>query len=222
MLFKFKVRPNGRTLLQIIYRNIRLLSAYHFLPEILVISAMDSSYPKFPKPWNHFVKASVNLSLHDESFLARVKCRGCAQSLHGSRIMEVATHFRLQPVEICNLHETSARIPGTWLARTNMHRVQWIQNNCELRWPLQVDTWKEDPQGDSTWGERTQSFPCTIRRENIFRNGGQLWVVNVFSYTIHAQTVGHRAPPLALSIFFPSYCDVSKLSVMLRPLYARL
>jgi hypothetical protein len=35
------------------------------------------------------------------------------------------------------------------------------------------------PQGDSTWWERTQPFPCTIRCENRFRlqkyrNGGQL------------------------------------------------
>jgi hypothetical protein len=65
-------------------------------------------------------------------------------------------------------------------------------------------------QGNSTWGERTQSFPCTIRCETVrfrlqkYRNGGQLWVVNVFSYTIHAQTdCWPWRSPLALSIFFP-------------------
>jgi hypothetical protein len=66
------------------------------------------------------------------------------------------------------------------------------------------------PQGDSTEGERTQSFPCIIRCETVrfrlqkYRNGGQLWVVNVFSYTIHAQTDSSLSCfPLALSIFVP-------------------
>jgi hypothetical protein len=37
-----------------------------------------------------------------------------------------------------------------------------------------------------------------------YRNGGQLWVVNVFSYTIHAQTdCCQSRSPLTLSIFFP-------------------
>jgi hypothetical protein len=44
-----------------------------------------------------------------------------------------------------------------------------------------------------------------------YRNGGQLWVVNVFSYTIHAQIdCWQSCFPLALSIFSPSYCDVSE------------
>jgi hypothetical protein len=89
--------------------------------------------------------------------------------------------------------------------------IQWTQNNCELRWPLQIDTWEG-------WGDRktiahresTQSFPCIIRCETFrfrlqkYRNGGQLWAVNVFSYTIHAQTdCWPSRSPLALSIFFP-------------------
>jgi hypothetical protein len=37
-----------------------------------------------------------------------------------------------------------------------------------------------------------------------YRNGGQMWAVNVFSYTIHAQTDSLPSCfPLALSIFFP-------------------
>jgi hypothetical protein len=37
-----------------------------------------------------------------------------------------------------------------------------------------------------------------------YRNGGQLWAVNVFSYTIHVQTdCWASRSPLALSIFFP-------------------
>jgi uncharacterized membrane protein YqaE (UPF0057 family) len=37
-----------------------------------------------------------------------------------------------------------------------------------------------------------------------YRNGGQLWAVNVFSCTIHAQTDSSPSCfPLALSIFFP-------------------
>jgi hypothetical protein len=83
-------------------------------------------------------------------------------------------------------------------------------------------------QGDSTLGERTKSFPCTIRCETVrfrlhkYRNGGQLWVVNVFSYTIHAQTVGHRAPPLPFPSFSPLTVTFPKLSVILRPLYCWL
>jgi hypothetical protein len=73
------------------------------------------------------------------------------------------------------------------------------------------------PQDVSTWGERTQSFPCIIRRETVtfrlqkYRNGGQLWVVNVFSYTIHAQTDSSPSCfPLAPFLFFSFYCDVSE------------
>jgi hypothetical protein len=72
------------------------------------------------------------------------------------------------------------------------------------------------PQDDSTEGERTQSFPCIIRCETVrfrllkYRNGGQLWVVNVFSYTIHAQTdCWPSGSPLLFPSFFPSYCDLS-------------
>jgi hypothetical protein len=74
-------------------------------------------------------------------------------------------------------------------------------------------------QDDSTWGERTQSFPCIIRCETVtFR---LLWVVNVFSYTIHAQTdCWSSCFPLALSIFFsPLTVTFAKLAVILRPLY---
>jgi hypothetical protein len=89
--------------------------------------------------------------------------------------------------------------------------LQWTQNNCELRWPLQVRHvgGRGRQQDDSIWGERTQYFPCIIRCENRFRlqkyrNGGQLWVVNILSYTIHAQTDSSPSCfPLALSIFFP-------------------
>jgi hypothetical protein len=54
-----------------------------------------------------------------------------------------------------------------------------------------------------------------------YRNGGQLWVVNVFSYTIHAQTDSSPSCfPHALSIFFPRLTvPFPKLSVILRPLY---
>jgi hypothetical protein len=66
------------------------------------------------------------------------------------------------------------------------------------------------PKDDSTEGEKTQPFPCIIRCETVRfrlqknRNGGQLWAVNVFSYTIHAQTDCWQSRfPLTLSIFFP-------------------
>jgi hypothetical protein len=68
------------------------------------------------------------------------------------------------------------------------------------------------PKDDSTEGQKTQSFPYTIRCETVrfrlhkYGNGGQLWVVNVFSYTIlvHAQTdCWPSRSPLALSIVFP-------------------
>jgi hypothetical protein len=65
------------------------------------------------------------------------------------------------------------------------------------------------PKDDSTEGEKTQSFPCMITmwnrfRQQKYRNGGQLWAVNVFSYTIHAQTDCWQSPfPLAPSIFLP-------------------
>jgi hypothetical protein len=95
----------------------------------------------------------------------------------------------------------------------------WTQNNCEIRCPLEVDTWE--------WGEDRKAIAHEERELNPFlvlydvktfrfslqkyRNGGQLWVVNVFSYTIHAQTdCWQSGSPLALSIFFPFYCDVSK------------
>jgi hypothetical protein len=45
------------------------------------------------------------------------------------------------------------------------------------------------------------------------------WVVNVFSYTIHAQTVDNRAPPLLFASFSPLTVTFPKLSVILRPLY---
>jgi hypothetical protein len=66
------------------------------------------------------------------------------------------------------------------------------------------------PKDDSTEGEKTQPFPCIIRCETVrfrlqkYRNGGQLWVVNVFSYTIHGQThCWQSRSPLALSFVFP-------------------
>jgi hypothetical protein len=81
-------------------------------------------------------------------------------------------------------------------------RVQGTQNNCELHWPL-VDTWEEGEDGKTIverqreregGGEHNECFPCIIRCETVrfrlqkYHNGGQLWVVNVFSYIIHAQT----------------------------------
>jgi hypothetical protein len=43
-----------------------------------------------------------------------------------------------------------------------------------------------------------------VKQVQKYRNGGQLWVVNVFSYTIHAQTgCWPTRSPLTLSIFFP-------------------
>jgi hypothetical protein len=95
----------------------------------------------------------------------------------------------------------------------------WTQNNCELRCPLEVDTWE--------WGEDRKAIAHEERELNPFlvlydvktfrfrlqkyRNGGKLWVVNVFSFAIHAQTdCWQSRSPLALSIFFPFYCDVFK------------
>jgi hypothetical protein len=81
------------------------------------------------------------------------------------------------------------------------------------------------PKDDSTEGEKTQSFACIIRCEAVWfrlqknRNGRQLWVVNVFSYTIHAQNVDHRAALLLFPYFFPLTVTFPKLSVILRPLY---
>jgi hypothetical protein len=43
-----------------------------------------------------------------------------------------------------------------------------------------------------------------------YRNGVQLWVVNVFSYTIHAQTHFAVALPPCPFHIFPSFCDVSQ------------
>jgi hypothetical protein len=68
---------------------------------------------------------------------------------------------------------------------------------------------QERPKDDSTEGVKTESFPCIIRYETVrfrlqkYRNGWQLWAVNVFSYTIHAQTDCWPSPPLAPSIFLP-------------------
>jgi hypothetical protein len=106
--------------------------------------------------------------------------------------------------------------------------VQRTQNNAELRWPLQVDTWER--RGDRKTiaqreRERTQCVPCIVRRETVrfrpqkYRNGGQLWAVNVFSYTIHAQTVGHRAPPCSFHLFPPPTVTFPKLSVTSCPLH---
>jgi hypothetical protein len=72
-------------------------------------------------------------------------------------------------------------------------------------------------QGDSTLGERTLVLfdVKTVRfRLHKYRNGGQLWAVNVFSYTIRAQTVGHRAPPLPFLSFSPLTMTFPKLSVI--------
>jgi hypothetical protein len=87
----------------------------------------------------------------------------------------------------------------------------WTQNNCELHWPLELDTWEAGGDRKTiAHRERTQSFPCIIRCETVrfrlqkYRNGGQLWAVNGFSYTIHAQTdCWQSRSPLALYIFFP-------------------
>jgi hypothetical protein len=66
--------------------------------------------------------------------------------------------------------------------------------------------WRGRPQDDSIEGERTQSLFYTMWngfRLQKYRNGGQLWAVNVFSYAIHAQTdCWTSCCPLALSIFF--------------------
>jgi hypothetical protein len=64
------------------------------------------------------------------------------------------------------------------------------------------------PKDDSTEGEKTIiSLYYTMWnrfRLQKYRNGGQLWVVNVLIYTIHAQTdCWQSCSPLTLSIFFP-------------------
>jgi hypothetical protein len=56
-------------------------------------------------------------------------------------------------------------------------------------------------------------------RQQKYRNGGQLWVVNVFSYTIHAQNLGHRAHPLPFPSFSLLTVTFPKLAVILRPLH---
>jgi hypothetical protein len=84
--------------------------------------------------------------------------------------------------------------------------VYWTQNNwASLTVRSRHVGGRGRPQNDSTQGERTQSFSCIIRYGTVrfrlqkYRNRGQLWVVNVFSYTIHAQT---DCWPFAISIFF--------------------
>jgi hypothetical protein len=47
---------------------------------------------------------------HDASWLARIKCRGSAMTIHASRIIEVTTRFQISSHRILHdLHETSAR-----------------------------------------------------------------------------------------------------------------
>jgi hypothetical protein len=86
----------------------------------------------------------------------------------------------------------------------------WTQNNCELRWPLQVDM-SEGGEDRKTIAqtERERSpflvlYDVKVRfRPQKYRNGGQLWAVNVFSYTIHAQTDSSPScSTLALYILF--------------------
>jgi hypothetical protein len=56
-----------------------------------------------------------------------------------------------------------------------------------------------------------------------YRNGGQMWVVNVFSYTIHAQTdCWQSRSPLLFPYFSPLTVTFPKISVILRPLYLLL
>jgi hypothetical protein len=67
---------------------------------------------------------------------------------------------------------------------------------------------RERPQDDSRERENTMLslYYMTWNRFRLqkYRNGGQLWAVNVFSYTIHAQTDCWPSRfPLALPIFFP-------------------
>jgi hypothetical protein len=106
--------------------------------------------------------------------------------------------------------------------------LYWTQNNCELRWPLEVDRREEGEDGKTTAQrerdrEKTQCFLYNIRCETVrfrlqkYRNGRQLWVVNVFSYTIHGQTdCWQSRSPLDFS---PLTVTFPKLSVILRPLH---
>jgi hypothetical protein len=93
--------------------------------------------------------------------------------------------------------------------------------------PLGLDMWEaEGDRKTIARRERKQSFPCIIRCETVsFRlqkncNREQLWVVNVFSYTIHAQTdCWQSLSPFTLSIFFsPLTVTLHKFFVVLRPL----
>jgi hypothetical protein len=81
-----------------------------------------------------------------------------------------------------------------------------MQNNCGLHWPLEVDTWEAGGDRKTIAQNTILSLYYTMWNSfslQKYRNGGQLWVVNVFSYTIHAQTHCWKSrSPLALSIFF--------------------
>jgi len=71
------------------------------------------------------VPLTMKPRLHDAGLLARVKYSGCVQTFHASRKMEVATHFKVQPVEF---PWPACSVPGTWLAWANLHRsnAAWV------------------------------------------------------------------------------------------------
>jgi hypothetical protein len=126
----------------------------------------------------------------------------------------VRTSERTPHFTITKINWLRCRSANTTTAQKRfVFNVQWMQNKCELRWPLQVATWEGGgrPQGDSTLGERTQSFLVLYDVKQVqAAEVSQRRTAVSSKFFIHAQTVGHRAPPLFFLSFFPSYCDVSQ------------
>jgi hypothetical protein len=117
---------------------------------------------------------------------------------------------------------TEHSIPvSCWTTTTSLHAdAKWLRASLTVRTRHVGDRGR--PKDDSTEGEKTIIclYYTTWNRFRLqkYRNGGQLWAVNVFSYTIHAQTVDNRAPPLLFPSFFPLTVTFPKLSVILRTL----
>jgi hypothetical protein len=91
-------------------------------------------------------------------------------------------------------------------------QVWWTQNNCELLWPFEVDTWEGG--GDRkmiTQRENTilSLYYTTWNRFRLqkYRNGGQLSSKRFYLHYACSDCWSSRSLLLFPS-FFPSYCDV--------------
>jgi hypothetical protein len=125
--------PSGR-----LFRGERAFGDYWVGSWAGLAAGMDTGDDKESLTLPRTEPRSFKRYLHDAGWLTRVKCRGCARrcfmqvmiSWTGLNLKLVATSIILLAWNVC------ARIPGTWLARANSHRVNAASAHAQSLYEL--------------------------------------------------------------------------------------